>query len=40
MILRGIIDSDIVNDPISAANTAVPAVFAELFGRGKRSLAT
>jgi hypothetical protein len=38
--LLGLIDSDIVNDPISAANTAVPAEFAELCGRGKRSLAT
>jgi hypothetical protein len=35
-----LIDSDIGNDPTSAANTAVPAEFAELFGRGKRSLTT
>jgi hypothetical protein len=35
-----VIDSDIANDPISVANTAIPAEFAELFGHGKRSLAT
>jgi hypothetical protein len=39
-IAKEFINSDIVNDPISAANTAVPAEFAEVFGRGKRLLAT
>jgi hypothetical protein len=35
-----IIDSDVVNDPPSSANTAVPAGFAWLLSRAKGALTT